>query len=66
MAWKQEARYQPRASGANLREELAACMLCGYGIPSEVGLAAFYGLRARGVLRAIPRPAISNESSPNR
>lgn len=56
MAWKQEARYQPRAFGANLREELAACMLCGYGIPSEVGLAAFYRLKTRGVLKGHPTP----------
>lgn len=37
--------------GGDLVEEVAACLLGGYGIPSEVGLAAFHRLRDGGVLR---------------
>lgn len=36
--------------GKTLREELAACLLGGYGIPAEVGLAAFYRVRDNGLL----------------
>lgn len=49
-AWKQEAFYRPRAFGVTLKEELAACMLCGYGVPSELGVAAFERLRAENLL----------------
>jgi N-glycosylase/DNA lyase len=49
-AWKAEAQYLPRAFGETLREEIAACMLCGYGIPSEIGIAAFARLKSRGLL----------------
>lgn len=49
-AWKAELQYLPRAFGETLREEIAACMLCGYGIPSEVGIAAFDRLKTQGVL----------------
>lgn len=38
--------------GGDLVEEVAACLLGGYGIPSEVGLAAFRRLRDSGALRA--------------
>lgn len=38
--------------GADLVEEVAACLLGGYGIPSEIGLAAFRRLRDSGALRA--------------
>jgi thermostable 8-oxoguanine DNA glycosylase len=31
--------------GASLAEEIAACLLGGYGIPAEIGLAAFYRVR---------------------
>lgn len=37
--------------GASLLEETAACLLGGYGIRSEVGLAAYRRLRERGLLR---------------
>jgi thermostable 8-oxoguanine DNA glycosylase len=33
--------------GRSLREEVLACLLGGYGIPAEVGLAAYQRLRAR-------------------
>lgn len=34
--------------GATLRQELAACLLGGHGIPANVGIAAFEQLRCRG------------------
>src|SRR4051794_19288313 len=36
--------------GTSLREEVAACLLGGHGMPAEVGLAAFRRLRDRGLL----------------
>jgi N-glycosylase/DNA lyase len=36
--------------GADLREEVAACILGGYGIPAEIGLAAFRRVRSAGLL----------------
>ena len=36
--------------GTTLNEEIGACLLGGYGIPAEVGLAAFARLRDRGQL----------------
>jgi thermostable 8-oxoguanine DNA glycosylase len=36
--------------GATLLEEVAACILGGYGIPAEVGLAGYARLRERGLL----------------
>ncbi len=44
------------ALGQTLVEEVAACLLGGYGIPAEVGLAAFARLRDSGILR---RPCAS-------
>lgn len=38
--------------GGDLVEEVAACLLGGYGIPAEVGLAAFWRLRDTGALHA--------------
>jgi thermostable 8-oxoguanine DNA glycosylase len=40
----------PEPRGASLREEIAACLLGGYGIPAEVGWAAFVRLRDAGAL----------------
>lgn len=37
------------AIGENLREETVSCLLGGYGIPAEVGLAAFYRLKELGL-----------------
>jgi len=45
--------------GATLEEEVVACLLGGYGIPAEVGIAAFNRLRDRGVFRG--RPPSSSE-----
>jgi N-glycosylase/DNA lyase len=36
--------------GSTFEEEVVACLLGGYGIPAEVGLAAFERLRDRGVI----------------
>ena len=43
--WELEAPDHYRL-GSSLREELLACMLGGYGIPAEVGLAAYERLRS--------------------
>jgi N-glycosylase/DNA lyase len=40
--------------GDNLGEEVAACMLGGYGMPHEVGLAAYDRVRASGALDGRP------------
>lgn len=42
--------YADNRLGRNLREELAACLLGGYGIPAALGLAAFRRVRDRGLL----------------
>lgn len=34
--------------GASLREEVAACLLGGHGIPAAVGIAAFHSLKSKG------------------
>jgi thermostable 8-oxoguanine DNA glycosylase len=39
--------------GRTLAEEIAACLLGGYGIPAETGLASFYRLRDSGLLEEI-------------
>lgn len=38
--------------GDDLREEVAACILGGYGIPADIALAAFESLRRLGILDA--------------
>jgi thermostable 8-oxoguanine DNA glycosylase len=43
--------------GSTLREEVAACLLGGYGIPAEVGLAAYALLRDSGMLERRPTEA---------
>jgi N-glycosylase/DNA lyase len=40
--------------GETLEEEIAACLLGGYGIPAEIGLAAFYKVRDAGLLDGDP------------
>lgn len=42
--------------GASLSEEVAACMLGGYGVPGPIGVATFENLRAAGVLARTPPP----------
>jgi N-glycosylase/DNA lyase len=38
--------------GSSFREEVVACLLGGYGIPAEIGVAAFYRLRERNLIQA--------------
>jgi len=47
---QQDARFSRFRLGASLREEVAACVLGGFGIPAEVGVAAFCRLRDWGLL----------------
>jgi len=44
------AVHGPHALGRTLEEEVAACVLGGYGIPANVGLAAFDAVCADGLL----------------
>ena len=65
-AHRDTERFQCHALGRTLTEEVAACLLGGYGIPAELGLAAFARLRDNGMLagkatrdeleRALERP----------
>jgi thermostable 8-oxoguanine DNA glycosylase len=48
--------FEPTRLGHSLPEELAACLLGGYGIPAEVGLAAFEQVRLEGLLDGLPSP----------
>ncbi|WAC92229.1 hypothetical protein [Mycobacterium sp. Aquia_213] len=53
--WAQQAAEFPSGEGRhrlgrNLREEVAVCMLGGYGVPGPVGNAAFVALRTAGLL----------------
>jgi len=43
-------RYNHHRLGATLLEEIAVCLLGGYGIPAEMGIAAFERLREQGML----------------
>ena len=62
--WRSQA-WQVAATGAlgnfrlgrSLIEETAACLLGGYGMPAELGLAAYDRLRERGLLAGLPGPA---------
>lgn len=53
--WEDMARESPMAGsyrlGATLAEELVACQLGGYGVPSEMAAAAFSLLKQRGVFQ---------------
>ncbi|MYF31329.1 MAG: hypothetical protein F4169_21230 [Gammaproteobacteria bacterium] len=55
-AWQHErlGSYEELRLGRSLIEELAACLLGGYGMPAELGLAAYRRLRDRGLLGAVP------------
>jgi N-glycosylase/DNA lyase len=46
--------------GETLREEVAACMLGGFGLPFEVGLAAYAAVRNAGLLAPSSRPDAAN------
>ena len=49
-------RYSNLRLGRTLAEEVAACLLGGYGMPAELGLAAYARLRDRGLLVGQPSP----------
>lgn len=51
-AWldSETKRYSCFKLGTSLKEEVAACLLGGHGIPSEVGLAAYRRIRDTGLL----------------
>src|SRR2546429_8375948 len=51
-AWldREDKLYSHFRIGETLPEEIAACLLGGYGIPAEVGLAAFHRVRNDGLL----------------
>jgi len=53
-AWQHQllGRYEDNRLGRSLSEELAACVLGGFGMPAGVGLAAFARLRERGLIFA--------------
>ncbi|RTM14483.1 MAG: hypothetical protein E6R08_08475 [Nevskiaceae bacterium] len=54
-AWqaKVHGHYGRLSLGNSLAEETAACLLGGYGMPAEIGLAAFKRLRDRGLLTQV-------------
>lgn len=55
-AWQHHelGTYERPQLGRSLRDELAACLLGGYGMPAELGIAAYGRLRKRGLLEGIP------------
>jgi thermostable 8-oxoguanine DNA glycosylase len=55
-AWQHEllGTYRDLRLGRTLSEELAACLLGGFGMRAELGLAAFARLRERGLLVGCP------------
>lgn len=60
-AWQhaQIGTYKRFRIGSTFEEEVTACLLGGYGIPAELGLAAFYRLRDRGLIHfATPMDSI--------
>ncbi len=58
-AWQHEqlGTYDNPRLGSSLSEELAACLLGGYGMPAELGLAAYRRLLDRGLLSRLPTVA---------
>jgi N-glycosylase/DNA lyase len=52
--WYQRSHLVAYRLGENLVEEIVACLLGGYGLPAEVGLAAFERLKQRGLLSTLP------------
>lgn len=58
-AWQHEqlGSYDELQLGHSLTEEIAACLLGGYGMPAELGLAAYRRLRDRGLLGTVPTVA---------
>lgn len=56
MCWlaDENNNYQSHRLGETLAEEIAACLLGGYGIPAEVGLGAFHRIKQCGLLSETP------------
>jgi len=49
--WMREEAFPPHQRlGATFEEEVVACLLGGYGIPAEVGIAAFSRLKERSLI----------------
>jgi len=59
-AWQHTmlGNFQDHSLGRTLAEELAACLLGGYGMPAEVGLNAYQRIRSLGLLDRIPDASI--------
>jgi len=62
--WIEQTRLRPPSSdhrlGHSLAEETVACVLGGYGLPAEIGLAAFEQLRREGLL-CVKRPPTASQ-----
>lgn len=66
LAWQGRFSLQAdrrHALGRDLREEIAACLLGGHGMPAEVGLAAFAFVRSSGLLSHAPYDAREFEAA---
>lgn len=62
-AWQHSiiGTYKQLRFGRSLREELAACLLGGFGMPAELGLAAYTRIRGLGLLGTAPTAALLEE-----
>lgn len=49
-----DTNFKQYRLGETLIEEVAACLLGGYGIPAELGLSAFEHIRSSGILNRCP------------
>jgi thermostable 8-oxoguanine DNA glycosylase len=58
-AWQHQnlGTYSDLRLGRTLVEEVAACLLGGYGMPSDLALAAYRRVREAGILRGTPEAA---------
>src|ERR1044072_2659904 len=56
LCWLEQEKdyYKLHRLGESIVEEISACLLGGYGIPAQVGLAAFHRLRDSGLLLTTP------------
>jgi thermostable 8-oxoguanine DNA glycosylase len=59
-AWQADlhGHYRQIRLGESLAEETAACLLGGYGMPAELGLAAYDRLRGLGLLLGTPSASV--------
>jgi N-glycosylase/DNA lyase len=49
---REESRYEPKRVCGSFVEQVAYCLMGGYGMPAKIGNAAFHSLRTAGVLRS--------------